>query len=602
MSLFYELKRRNVLRVAIAYLAAAWFLIEVADTILPRLGFSDIAITNIIVVLAIGFIPAVVLSWIFEWTPDGLKRDSEVDPAKSIAPRTGKTLDRIIIVTLVLAISFLAVDKFILDPARDTLRIEEATEKGRADAMLRSYGDKSIAVLAFRDMSPAHDQEYFSDGIAEELLNVLAKVRELRVISRSSAFSFKGSNATVPEIAEKLKVSYVLEGSVRKSGNEIRVTAQLIDTRTDAHVWSQTYDRTLDDVFAIQDEISGSIVEQLKITLLDELPSARKIDAKAYEMYLKARFIVHTENRSQLREAQALLDEILTIVPDYVPALSELARVYYRIPKSEGLSRKQNFAEISSLADRVVAIDPNSVDALIWQGWLTDDYQESARYFEKAMSIEPTNVDLLRVVVILLTGIGRTDEAIALSNYLLLRDPGCAVCVMNLAYAYRDSGRHEEATVALEQILTWHAPTSGYYWSLGVSWLVAGDPEKALATFEKELDEGLGEMGAIMALHDLGRMDEFRSRFTAMREDDPSTESVARIYAWVGNNDKAFEWLDKMVAIEGPRMLAAIDTDLYEKITSDPRWRALRDKHGFYDKPVEAIEFNYALPPGMSID
>ncbi len=428
---------------------------------------------------------------------------------------------------LVLAIGFLAVDKFILDPARDTLRIEEATEKGRADAILGSYGDKSVVVLAFRDMSPAHDQEYFAEGIAEELLNVLA---------------------------------------------------------------------------TIQDEISGNIVEQLKITLLDERPSARKIDPELYEIYLKARFIVHTGNLSQLREAQVLLDEILMVVPDYVPALNELSRVYYRIPKSEGLSREQNLAEISSLADRVVAIDPNSVDALIWQGWLADDLQESARYFEKAMSIDPTNVDLLRVVAILLTDIGRTDEAIALSNYLLVRDPSCAVCVMNLAFAYRHSGRHEEATLALEQILTWHAPTPGYYWALGVSWLVPGVPEKALATFEKELDEGLGEMGTIMALHDLGRMDEFDARFAAMREDDPSTEIIARIYAWVGNNDKAFEWLDEMVATEGPGMLAAIDSDLYEKIKSDPRWRTLRDKHGYYDKPVVAIEFNYALPPGMSID
>lgn len=185
MGLFDELKRRNVWRVAIAYLAAAWLLIEVADTILPRLGFGDIAVTNIILVLAIGFIPTLVLAWFFELTPEGFRRDSRADLEQLAAPRTGKTLDRVIIVMLALAVGFFAVDKFILDPARDTLEIEAATDRARTDAVLGRYGDRSVAVLAFTDMSPAQDQEYFSDGIAEELLNVLSTVGELRVISRS---------------------------------------------------------------------------------------------------------------------------------------------------------------------------------------------------------------------------------------------------------------------------------------------------------------------------------------------------------------------------------------------------------------------------------
>lgn len=606
MKLVSELKRRNVWRVAAAYVAAAWFLIEVADTIFPRLGFSDIAVTNIILVLAIGFIPALVLSWFFELTPEGLKRDSDVDPRKSVAQRTSKTLDRLIIALLVLAVGFFAVDKFILDPARDTLQIESAAEKARTDAVLGFFGDRSIAVLAFSDMSPAHDQEYFSDGMAEELLSLLSTIKNLRVISRSSAFSFKGTSATVQEIAEKLKVSYIVEGSVRKSGDNIRITAQLIDARTDAHIWSQTYDRTLDDVFVIQDEISENIVEQLKITLLGDVPSARRIDPKIHDMYLKARYIVHTGNGSQLREAQALLNEILAIEPNNIPAINELARVYDRIPKSEGLSAEQNSAEIRALADRVLAIDPNGIAALIWQGWFAysrdNNWQEAARYYEKAMSVDPTNVDLLRVVVLFLNEIGRTDQAIALSNYLLLRDPNCGVCAGNLAMAYRKAGRHEESARALEEILSWHAPTTGYYWSLGVGWLVAGVPEKALAAFENELSDGNRELGATMALHDLGRMVEFESRFAKYRNDNGNAESIARIYAWIGNNDKAFEWLDEMVAVQGPELLRLIDTDLYEKIKTDPRWRALRDKYGYHDEPVEAVKFKYTLPPGVSID
>lgn len=606
MSLFAELKRRNVLRVAIAYMAAAWMLIQVADIIFPRLGLSDTVVTNTILVLAIGFIPAVVIAWFFELTPEGLKRDSDVSPGDSIAPRTGKTLDRLIVVMLVLAVGFLAVDKFILDPARDQQDIEAATEKGRAEAILESYGDKSIAVLSFQDMSPAQDQEYFSDGIAEELLNVLATIRELRVISRSSAFSFKGSNLTLMEIGEKLKVSYILEGSVRKAGNKIRVTAQLIDAKTDTHVWSQTYDRTLDDIFAIQDEISASIVEQLKITLLQAIPSIVRIDPAAYEKYLKAKFIVHSSDGTRYREAQALLNAILEAEPDYIPAINTLSRLYYRIPKTEGMSDEENTAEIHLLAARVIALAPDSIHAFIWRGWLAftrRDYQASADYYEKAFLIDPNSTSLLRIVIVLLNTIDRPREAIALGKYLQLRDPMCLVCVFNLASAYRLTDQFEESAHELQKVLSWHAPSDYVYWSIGHSWLLAGDPGKALAAFESEslrVDER--ELGIILALYDLGRTDDFETRFEQFRIDDKRTYDIATVYAWSGMNDQAFEMIDKLVAEEGPESLRHVYRDSFKNLRSDPRWPALVKKHGYVEDDFEAIEFNFELPAGVTTD
>lgn len=593
MNLFDELKRRNVLRVAIAYLAAAWFLIQVADIILPRLGFGDAAVTNIIIVLAIGFIPALILSWTFDWTPEGLKRDSEAGSAPAIAARTGRTFDAIIITVLVLAIGFFAVDKFVLDPTRDSLEIEAATEQGRTDAALQSYGDKSIAVLAFSDMSPGHDQEYFSDGIAEELLNVLSKIKELRVISRSTAFSFKGTGATVPEIARKLNVSYVLEGSVRKSGDNIRITAQLIDTRTDAHVWSDTYDRKLDDVFLIQDEISENIVEQLKLTILGGRAGTRQIDSAAYEMFLQARFIVQTEKRERLREAQALLNEVLANEPDYIPALNLLARVYYRILKSEGMTWEQNIEEVHLLAERVVELEPDGISALTWQGWFADrdkNYQSAARFYEKALQVDPNDVNLLRVVVVFLTRIDRTEEAITLGIRLAYRDPACVVCADNLAWAYAQAGQHKEAAQIYETIPSWGG--AGDYWSLGVEWLLAGFPEKALASFEKDVDEKRRETGILLVLPELGRMEEFEARFARLRSDPADPERIASIYAQIGNSDKTFEWLDKAIELEGAKVLGWIYPDLYQKVKSDPRWRAMRDKHGYFDEPVEGVEFD----------
>lgn len=600
-----ELNRRNVSRVAFTYLAAAWFLVEVADTTFPRFGFEDSAVRNVIVFLAIGFIPALVLAWFFELTPEGLRRDLAGDGAKSAAPRTSRKADRLIVIMLLGAVGLLAVDKFVLEPTRVAVQIEAATAAARTEAVLSSYGDKSIAVLAFSDMSPTRDQEYLSDGIAEELLNLLSKIKELRVISRSSAFSFKGSDATMPEIAEKLGVSYILEGSVRKSGNNIRITAQLIDARADAHVWSDNYDRTLDDVFAIQDEISNTIVEKLRVTLLDDLPSSQRIDPHAYEMYLKARFIVHTERRSQLREAQALLNEVLALAPDYIPALNTLGRLYYRIPKTEGLSREQNDAEIHALADRVVAIDPDGISSMIWQGWfatLEGDMQTAAKFYEKGLRIDPNNTDLMRVVASFLTDIGRPDEAVALGRHLLLRDPACAACSGNLADALRHTGNKEKAAEVLELILEWHAPTPGYYWALGVSWLLADQPQKALDAFEQEILEGNAELGAIMALHDLGRTEDFESRFTRFRNGDADAESVARIYAWIGDNDNAFAWLEKMIETDGPSRLRQVDTDLYHKIKTDPRWQTMRSEHGFEDKTLEPIDFKFSLPPGAAIE
>lgn len=228
--------------------------------------------------------------------------------------------------------------------------------------------------------------------------------------------------------------------------------------------------------------------------------------------------------------------------------------------------------------------------------------QEAARFYEKALSVDANHPALLRVVVLMLNVVGRPEEAIVLGNYLQLRDPTCVACIWNLAYAYRLTGRYEESARVLQKILSWHTPNEWVFWSIGRSLLLAGLPEEALAAFEQESPANNREMGVIMALHDLGRMQEFEKRFAGFRNNGPDSEAIARIYAYAGNNDKAFEWLDKMIAADGPETLRNANGDLYTKITSDPRWRALRDKYGYHDEPVEAVEFNYSLPAGVAID
>jgi len=604
LSLFDELKHRNVIRVGIAYLAGSWLIIQIGETLLPVYGFSDTAIRNMITILVVGLMPALILAWVFKWTPQGLERDTQIDQLRpGTHPGNGR-LDLVIVLILVLAVTYFAIDKFVLDPTRDTQEIQAAVDQARSDAAMASYGDKSIAVLAFDDMSPQGDQEYFSDGIAEELLNLMATIKELRVISRSTAFSFKGSSLTLKEIAEKLDVTYILEGSVRKSGNMLRITAQLIDARSDAHLWSHTYDRTMDDVFAIQDEISAQVVEQLKLTLFDEMPTTTKVDPRAYDLYLQARHIVDTEKRSQIKEANAMLDKALEIEPQYAAAIVELQRVYYRLMVTGAITRDDFKTYALQSVTRLEEIDPNSVEVLFQKGWTAWAFDKNVRlaahYFEQAMAMDPTHLELLRWIVMLLTELDRTDEAIGVGKYLILNDPSCEACFSALFNAYRQGGRHEEGAVAMEESLRWRTgPMAPWFgWSLGVSWLVAGHPDKALEAFESVEHR----YGKIFALHDLGRTDEFETQFAELQDKDAVTrpETIARVYAWTADNDKTFEWLDKAVETQGTDIVEMIDTDLYEKIKPDPRWRALREKYEA-DESTGNIEFNITLPPGVTI-
>ncbi|MEP6511220.1 MAG: FlgO family outer membrane protein, partial [Dokdonella sp.] len=249
MSLLAELKRRNVIRAAGLYLVGAWLLTQVAGTVLPMFGAPDWIARSVVTLLAIGFVPALVIAWIFELTPQGLKRDEDVSSEQSIAPQTARRMDRLLLLVSILAIGYFAFDKFALAPRREVALVAQATQQmaDKANKEKSAINPHSIAVLPFVNMSGDAQNDYFSDGISEEILNVLARIPELQVAARTSSFSFKGGKKEVPEIANELKVRMVLEGSVRKQGERVRITAQLIDASNGFHVWSQTYDRELKD-------------------------------------------------------------------------------------------------------------------------------------------------------------------------------------------------------------------------------------------------------------------------------------------------------------------------------------------------------------------
>ena len=309
MSLYNELKRRNVIRVAMAYVVAAWLIIQVVETILPAFGYGDAAIRYIVIVLAIAFIPTLVFSWAFEITPEGVKREVDVVREHSITRFTGKKLDRVIMVLLALGMGYFAFDKFVLDPARDQSNIEIARQEGLTAALSKSYGDRSIAVLPFENRSNREEDQFFTDGIHDDLLTTIAKIGSMKVISRTSVMEYRDTIKKIPQIAQELGVANILEGGIQRSGNQVRINVQLIDAATDEHLWAEIYDRelTAENLFAVQSEITRIIADALQAELSTD--EQRRIDARptdnlqAYEAYMRGRQLMATRDSANLKLA-----------------------------------------------------------------------------------------------------------------------------------------------------------------------------------------------------------------------------------------------------------------------------------------------------------
>ena len=604
MSLFVELKRRNVIRVLVAYLAGAWLLIQVADTVFPAYGLPPGALTALITLLVIGLVPVTVVSWVFEWTPEGLKRDADVAPGTTGVPGAARRLDRIIMVVLALGIGFFAFDKFVLDPARDAALEEAAEERGRTDAFVRSYGDRSIAVLPFADLSPGGDQAYLSDGVAEEILNLLAQVRELRVISRSSAFRYRG-DVHIPTVADELDVSYVLEGSVRRAGDRIRVTAQLIDARADAHVWAENFDRAIGDIFAIQDDIARRIVDELKVHLSGSGPQSVRTDPETYQLYLQARHLIEVEQTS-VDLAEDLLQQALERDEDYLPALILIVKaIYWHTGNSENDRHTfdEGIARMRGYVDRALAIAPGNSAALAHRGWMAfwygNDLETFAEYLNRALQNDPDNEWTLYVAMVNSRLFGRNEDAIAFARARLQRDPLCSGCLYNWMKAAMLLGRYEEALVASERRM--RVATGGWI-SRGDIYLLKGDPGKALECYNKQPESRAGLLRSqALAFHDLG---DFAARDEAIEalsriDADYAYEMMAEVQAWIGNVDSAFEWLGRYLDPDQPNYLEVFSGVLVNPILrnlhEDPRWRELREDANMTEERLAKIRFQ--IPP-----
>jgi TolB-like protein/cytochrome c-type biogenesis protein CcmH/NrfG len=591
---FAELKRRRVFRVMAVYGIVGFVLLQIVDLVVPVLLLPDWTYRFVGLILLLGFPVAIVLAWAFEMTPEGVRRTAEAAPGELTEIISAPASKRWPAGVLALAgmTALLA----------GTWYVGRQSAPAAAADSASGPPSESIAVLPFVNMSSDAEQEYFSDGISEELLNLLARIPELQVASRTSAFSFKGENLEIPEIARRLNVAHVLEGSVRKAGNRVRVTAQLIDARSDKHMWSDTWDRSLDDIFAIQDEIAADVADQLKVALLGATLTVEETDPEAYALFLQARQLGRQVTAESLEQSVALYEQALAIDPDYAAAWAGMARTY-RQQANAGL---RPFADIPlgrEAANRALAIDPGYADAHATLAWIASDYDgdpaDAVRHYQRALALDPTNPDIIVDAAVLARDLGRLHEAITLLKYAVARDPVNPVGHQSLATSYLWAGRLDEAIASYRTALTLSPGRISAQYGIGTALLLKGEPEPALAAFAlEEGDEEYRVKGTALALHALGRTAEFESAFSELRErwGDRWPSEVAHVYAWIRDADAAFEWLDMAVLQNEDGLNSQFLRPFYAPVHTDPRWAAFRERTGTSEAQLDAIEFEVQLP------
>ena len=586
MSLFSELRRRNVYRIAAAYAVAAWLIIQVVETIFPAFGFDDSTTRYTVIALMIGFVPAVIFAWTFEASPKGLRLDRGVDQHAPPDPRTHKRLDQIIIAVLVVAVTYFAIDKFVLseyDSVSSALPISATPIGG------------SIAVMPFVDMSPGSDQAYFSDGIAEEILNLLARVPELRVVSRSSSFAYRDRNLSARDIAYELNVNYILEGSVRKQGDQLRITAQLIDALTDSHLWSGTFERAFDDVFAIQDEIAAAVIPALEVELLHELPVTTEADPDAYTHYLKCRHYYLQRTSSGLEAAVEHCKRSTELDSDYAPAWLTLASAYI----NQGESGQRDYIEAYELAtaavDRAIEVDPELPFAHSARAWIAfnfeRDYPNSAKHFRIARSLFPNSSVILANASVLAAHLGYLDDATAMVSRSIALLPSDSIAHSMRGIYLMRLGRLDEAEKDFSEALKL-SPGSGYHsGNLALLRLLQGRPAEAIECAADIDDEPQRLSVLAMAYFDLGDRGASDVAIDTLHGGvaDSFPLKTARAHAWRGETEEAFRWLDLAVT-EGHSIEGIKNDPFLSDLRADRSWQPLLESLGLNDASTAAIE------------
>jgi TolB-like protein/Flp pilus assembly protein TadD len=577
-SFFVELKRRNVYKVAIAYAVVAWLLMQIATQVFPFLEIPNWAVRLVVLLLIIGFPVALILAWAFELTPEGIKRTEDVDLSKSIASKSGRKLDFLIIAVLLLVIGILLFQR--LHP--------------NVSPAISSSLEKSIAVLPFENLSEDKANAYFAEGIHDEILMRLAKIADLKVISRTSTQRYKSAPDNLRNIAQQLGVANILEGSVQKAGDQVRITVQLIRALNDSHLWAETYDRKLIDTFGVESDVAQKIATSLEAKLSGS--EQRAITARptenteAYQLYLKGRFFWNKRTGEDLKIALDYFQKAAAADPNYATAYAGEAAACLLIPMFSAGTPKEYFPKAKAAAQHAIALDETTAEghaALANLLCVALDFTESEKEFRRAIELNPNYATAHHWYGnSLFADLGRFDEAVAEGKRAIELDPLSLIINADLGNTLMVARRYDEAIAQLRKTLALDANFYYAHWNLGETLYYKGDLAGAIAEYEKarsleEDPEVLGLLG--QAYIKAGRKEEGLKLLAELNEVAQRSyvrpELFAMIYIALGDKSKAIQYLEDEYQNQDGFDLAGLKTDpRLDPLRDDPRFKQLLAK------------------------
>jgi TolB-like protein len=582
---FGELRRRNVYKIAIAYAVVGWLLIQIASTVLPTFHAPEWVLQSFVVIVALGFPIALIVAWAFEMTPEGMKRTENVSPNEYIPQWSARKFAALIVTIALLATGLLMFQ---------LVRSKSTPAQITAAATL---SQKSIAVLPLLNESGDPGDEYFSDGLSEELIAALAQIRELKVIGRSSSFRFKDKKEESKTIGEKLGVSTLLEGTVRKQGNAVRIVAELVNAADGSELWSRTFDRELKDIFAVQAEIAKAVAASLELTLLGtEDKSAKKAsteNVEAHNAYLQGHFYFERRNLEDYRKSVGFFDQATRLDAGYALAYAERSEAWTWIADQSREKQKEAWAAAGRDAEKAVAIDPHLAEAHAALGWVRFfaewKFDEGLAELKRAKQLSPGNPtanDLLARVVVYLC---QVQEAEKLARQAIEFDPLAYSPRNNLARILFVEGKLDEAEASARKAAELQ-PTaaSSHRWQVFVA-IHRGDGEAALREAQSEPNEGYRHFELALAHYARGDHPAADAALAELIAKDRNFEAyqIAEVYAWRGETDKAFEWLQVSFDNHDTGMLSLLIDPLMRSLHHDARYNGLLAKIGLPTPPAQ---------------
>jgi TolB-like protein/Flp pilus assembly protein TadD len=583
---FGELKRRNVYKVAVAYAVVGWLLIQVATQVFPFLDIPNWAIRLVILLTALGFPIALIIAWAFELTPEGIRRTEDADAAGQRS--RGGIWMALVVIAAALSLGLFFLGRYSAGNARSQNPALRGSGVASSEAVT-ALPEKSVAVLPLLNESGDPKDEYFADGLSEELIAALAQINGLKVIGRSSSFRFKDRHEEPKAIGEKLGVSTLLEGTVRKQDDRVRIVAELVNAADGIALWTRTFDRELKDIFAVQEEIARAVAESLKVTLLGTQDRSAQRGApgnvEAHNAYLQGHFHFQRRNLEDYRKAVGYFDQAIRLDPDYALAYTERSEAWSFIGDLTG-QHEPAWSNARSDAEKAVAIAPSLAEARAALGWVRFfidwKFAEGITELKRAKELSPANPtanDLLARAILYL---GRLDEAERQARHAVELDPLSVIAQGNLARALFYAGKSDEAdAMARKAAELQPASASSHRWQTLIA-AQRGDGETALREAQLEPDEGYRRFELALAQYvrsDRAAADAALADLIANGRDNLAYQ-IAEVYAVRDEKDKAFEWLQISFDNHDTGTLTLLVDPLVRGLHDDPRYKNLLAKLG----------------------